>query len=166
MPHKRTLLPLGLAGVLLFLVTRQIAQADAPTISHPAHNQVRAILPELRDTQAEHASGAYVPGVGAILTLELVRGPNSIKDLSPSTGTQDWAIQLMRTFGPRLNEVPPYETIALSIDFYDYAVVVYHQLVITCRAAEINHPSQYLIWLDGKPLENSAGHSVSVDLGS
>jgi polysaccharide pyruvyl transferase CsaB len=152
---RRTLL-LGLTMLVVLLLMWQVARADAPSVGHPAQQQIQLIMPSLIDSEAEHVSGAYIPGVGAVLTLDLLRGPNTLPDKPSYQGTRDWAIYLMQTFGPQLSAVPPDEQIAMSIDFYDYADTVYHQLVIACRASAAADPGRYTIWLDGKPYDEAA----------
>jgi hypothetical protein len=150
MMRVRSLLAGGSLALLLLIVWSG-ARAGAPTIPNPAQEQVRAILPALRNSEAEHASGAYLPGIGAVITLDLVRGPNSLPDKPPADGTRDWAIYLMQTFGPKLTAIPPDETIALSIDFFDYDAALYHQLVVRTIAADVSDPTSYRVWLDGQP---------------
>jgi hypothetical protein len=148
---------ISLAIVLVLVLMWQVVQASPPVISSPAHQQVRQILYSLRDSEAEHASGAYVPGVGVVFSLELLRGPNTIKNKPAYVGTRDWTVYLMQTFGPKLTAVPASETISFSVDFYDYAQVVYHQLVISSKASEVADPAKYKVWLDGKTYAEATG---------
>lgn len=150
-----------LAAVLVCAVLWRAAWAAAPA-SAPAsaHAQVRQILPSLRDSEAEQASGSYVPGLGAVITLELLRGPNTVAGQPAHVGTRDWAIYLMQTFGTRLSAVPPDERIAFAIDYYDFTSVGFHQLVVSCPAAAAGDPARYEIWLDGKPYAELAGAEV------
>ena len=131
----------------------RLAQADAPSMGHPAQAQLRRLQPTLMDSEAEHVGVAYIPGLGAVITLDLLRGPNSVKDKPSYIGVRDWVIYLMQTFGSQLSAVPSGETIAISVDFYDYASVVYHQLVVKSRAATAADAGSYEIWLDGMPYE-------------
>lgn len=155
MSRVRSLLVGGCLAVL-FLIVWSGARAGAPSSANPAQEQVRAVLPALRNSEAEHASGAYVPGVGAVITLDLVRGPNSLPDKTPADGTRDWAIYLLQTFGPKLTAVPPDETIAFSIDFFDYDTALYHQLVVRTIATDVSDPTSYRLWLDGQPYGDAA----------
>ncbi len=147
-------------AVLILVLMWQLVQADAPstsgqaaipTTSHPAHAQVRQILPTLFQSQAEHVAGAYTPGMGATIILDLIRGPNSVPNQPSYVGTRDWAIYLMQTFGSQLTAVPADEQIAISVDFYDYHDVTFHQLVVSTPAATVGDPSAYTILLDGQP---------------
>lgn len=131
----------------------RLAFADAPAAGHPAQAQVKRLLPSLIDSEAERAAGAYVPGVGAVIAIDLLRGPNTVPGQPAHVGTRGWAIYLLQTFGPQLGGVPPDETIAFSIDYYDFASVSYHQLVVTARAAEVSDPARYTVWLNGRPYD-------------
>jgi hypothetical protein len=154
---RKRLMILGIIASLLMVMMWQVVHADAPTVTHPAQKQVNQIMASLIDSEAEHANGAYFPGAGAFITMDLLRGPNSTKKKASYEGTRDWLIYLMQTFGPKLTEVPPAETIGMSVEFYDYAQVFYHQLVITCRAGDVSDPGKYNIWLDGKPYAEAVG---------
>jgi hypothetical protein len=148
----------ALPAALVLLLVWSSVRADAPSLGHPAQIQIQqSVLPNLAASEAEHAAGAYIPGVGAVMTMDLLRGPNSKRSKPSYEGTRDWVVYLMQTFGPKLTAVPPNETIAMSVDFYDYGDVVYHQLVITSRAADVADPQKYLIWLDGKPYDVAVG---------
>ena len=155
-PRRARSLRIGGAALVMLLLMWQVARADAPSVGHPAQQQIQLIMPALIDSEAEHASGAYIPGLGAVLTLDLLRGPNALADKTSYQGTRDWAIYMMQTFGPQLNAVPPDEKIALSVNFYDYGDTVYHQLVIITRAAAAADTGNYLVWLDGKPYDEAA----------
>ena len=144
----RTLL-LGVATLATLLLMWQIAGAQASRPGNPAQEQMIQILPSLRDSEAEQAAGAYIPGVGAIISLELLHGPNAWPDKPADQGVRDWAIFLMGTFGPKLDAVPPGETIAISVRYYDFTARNYHQLVITSRAADAANSGTYAIWQDG-----------------
>ncbi len=143
------LLALGI-GVVLFLMWQNV-HANAGVAGFPAQLQVDQVVPSLIASEAEHASGAYVPGVGVVFIMDLIRGPNSTKNRMPAYGVRDWAIYLMQTFGPQLSAVPPTETVAFSIEYYDYSNFSYHQFVLTSKAADVADPTKYTIWLDGKP---------------
>jgi hypothetical protein len=142
-----------LAACALLVLLWQGARAEVPVVSHPAHVQVRQILPALRDSEAEHASGAYLPGVGAVVTLDLVRGPNTMPGQPAPISVRDWTIYLMQTFGAQLDAVPPDELIAFSVDFYDFDSTTYQQLVIRSRAADAADPLAYEVWLNGQPYD-------------
>ena len=148
------LLALGL-GVMIFLMWQGV-RANAGVSGFPAQIQVDQVVPSLIASEAEHASGAYVPGVGAVFIMDLLRGPNSAKGKIPAYGVRDWSIYLMQTFGPKLDAVPPTETIAFSIEFYDYSTLSYHQFVLTSKAADVSDPAKYVVWLDGKPFSQAA----------
>jgi hypothetical protein len=152
--NKLLLIPLI---VVLALGTWHLAGATAPSLSHPAQVQVLQILPALRDSEAEHASGAYFPGLGAFFSLELLRGPNTVPNQPAHQGTRDWAIYLMQQFGPRLAAVPPTEQIAMSISFYDFTTVSYSQLVVNSAAADVADPTRYQYWLNGQPYDQATG---------
>ena len=122
--------------------------ADAAT-NMAAQTQVEQILTPLRDSEAERASGAYVPGVGAVFSLDLVRGPNTASDKPAATGVRDWVIYLMQTFGSKLDAVPGNETIAMNVEYYDYSTDSYHQFTAAARAATISDPATYSFWVDG-----------------
>jgi hypothetical protein len=145
-----------LAACGLLLLLWQGVRADAPLVSHPAHVQVRQMIPSLSDSEAERASGAYIPGVGAFVTLDLLRGPNTMQGQPAHIGVRDWSIYLMQTFGPQLEAVPPDELITISVDFYDFDSTTYQQLVVVSRAADAADPQTYQVWLNGQPY-NSAG---------
>ncbi|NWJ95797.1 MAG: hypothetical protein HXX20_08455 [Chloroflexi bacterium] len=157
--HRRSLLLASLTALLLALMW-QSASADIPVVTHPAQAQVRQIMGSLIDSEAEHASGAYYPGVGAFITMDLLRGPNSVKNKPSYEGTRDWLLYMMQTFGAKLKAVPPEETIAMSVEFYDYAQVSFHQLVIVSTAADIASPNKYKIWLDGRAYSSRPAEAV------
>lgn len=141
------------AALLLAALMWSFAHAAPPTFSDPAQDQVRLILPSLRDSEAERAAGAYVPGIGATLVLDLIRGPNTLADKPSYRGVHDWAYYLMGAFGPRLDAVPDDEQIAISTDYYDFENRVYHQLVVRCRAGDVGDAAKYQAWLDGLPFD-------------
>ena len=149
---------------LLALSLWRGAFAVAPIGGFPAHQQIKDILQNLRDGGAEHADGAYIPGVGAVITMDLLRGPNTLAGKAPDVGVRDWLIYLLGTFGPRLTAVPRTEIIALSVDYYDYGANIYHQLVVLSRAAGVADPGTYAIWLDGKALNAAAGQTVPLPI--
>jgi hypothetical protein len=150
----RSLLLGGITLAVLLLMW-QAATAAAPAGGNPVQQQIKQILPSLRDSEAEHAAGAYIPGIGAVLTLDLVRGPNSLPDKSANAGTRDWAVYVMGAFGPRLDAVPPDESIAISVNFFDFDDRQYRQLVIVSRATDIADSAKYTIWLDGLPFDQA-----------
>lgn len=160
MSKKRWLTVSGLAALVAILIWQSVA-AEAPIVGSPAHIQVKQILTSLRDSEAESADGAYFPGVGAFVTLTLLRGPNSVKGKTAYDGTRDWMIYLMQTFGPKLAAVPPTETIGMSVDFYDYDLQVYHQLVMTAHASDIADPSKYQVTLDGQAYDVAAAQMAA-----
>ena len=133
----------------MLLLMWQIAGAQASRPGNPAQEQMIQILPSLRDSEAEQAAGAYIPGVGAIISLELLHGPNAWPDKPPDQGVRDWAFFLMGTFGPKFDAVPPGETIAISVRYYNFTTRNYHQLVITSPAATVTDSGTYAIWQDG-----------------
>jgi hypothetical protein len=148
-------------GLLMVItVMWRMADADAPTMSHPAQKQVKDILYSLQDSEAERASGAYFPSQGVFISLDLIRGPNSVKGRQSFEGVRDWGIYLMQTFGGKLTAVPTSENIAMSIDFYDFPMFVYRQIVLISKASDIKDPSKYTIYLDGKPYGQAAGQST------
>ena len=119
--------------------------------NHPAQTQLLQLLPSLRASEAESVSGAYLPRVGALFTLDLLRGPNAIEGKSAEEGVRDWGIYLLQTFGSKLTAVPEQEKIAISINFYDYELNAFRQLVLTVSAESVTQTEQYAIWLDGQP---------------
>jgi hypothetical protein len=145
-----------LAVLVLLLAVWQVARAEAPIVSHPAQVQLAQMMPALIDSEAEHASGAYIPGVGAVVTLDLLRGPNATPGKPAAAGVRDWLLYLVQTFGPQLEAVPPDEIITFSVQFYDYDSATYQQLVIVSRAAEVSDPAQYEVWLNGQPYTEGA----------
>ena len=154
---------IALLGICLTLIW-QMASADAPYQSHPAHTQIKQILPSLQDSEAEHVAGAYIPGVGAVITIDLLHGPNSVEGQPSHESTLGWLLYLMQTFGPQLDAVPTQEIIAISIDFYDYDTVVYHHLVATCAAANAADPGKYQIWLNGTNYAEAAARLAETTL--
>lgn len=116
-----------------------------------AHRQVRRAVPSLIDSEAERATGVYVPGVGATFAIDLLRGPNTAAGQPSYVGTRDWAVYLLQTFGPQLSAVPPEETIAMAVDYYDFPTRSYHQLVVVSKARAVGDPASYSVWLDGRP---------------
>jgi hypothetical protein len=118
--------------------------------SRPQLQLAKMVVP-LNDSQAAHASGTYIPGVGVVVVAELIRGPNSTADQPPIAGVLAWGTNALQTYGPQLDAVPSNEAIALSIDFYDYPGHTWHQLLLKGRAATIATPGTYSAWLDGKP---------------
>ncbi|MEI7772068.1 MAG: polysaccharide pyruvyl transferase family protein, partial [Chloroflexales bacterium] len=105
---------LGGATLAVLLLMWQVAGAQASRPGNPAQDQVINIMPALRDSEAEQAAGAYIPGVGAVFSLDLLRGPNAWPDKPAYDGVRDWAVYLMGAFAPKLDAVPPAETIAIS----------------------------------------------------
>jgi polysaccharide pyruvyl transferase CsaB len=148
---------LGSVVLVLLLLMWQVAAAAPSQAGVSPQEQVKQIIPALRDSEADQAGGAYIPGVGVVFTLDLLRGPNTFKDKAPAPGVHDWAVYLMGAFGPRLDAVPPDEIIAISINYYDFDERNYHQQVIRCRAADIKDSSKYQVWLDGIPYEQAIG---------
>ena len=148
------------ALVLVLTVMWRMADADAPTLSHPAQKQVKDILYSLQDSEAERASGAYFPSQGAFISLDLIRGPNSVKGRQSFEGVSNWGIYLLQYFGGKLTAVPTSENIAISIDFYDFPMLVYRQIVLISKASDIKDPSKYTIYLDGKPYSQATGQST------
>jgi O-antigen/teichoic acid export membrane protein len=149
------LLAAGLVAGLVFGGTeRATAQPTGPGAE--AQRQVKLAIPSLLDSEAERASGAYVPGMGATFALELLRGPNTVPGQPGHVGTRDWAIYLLQTFGPPLTAVPPQEQIALSVEYYSFRTRSYHQLVVVSKAATVRDPATYTVWLDGKPYAEAA----------
>ncbi len=122
-----------------------------PAAANEAHRQVRRAVPSLIDSEAERATGVYVPGVGATFALDLLRGPNTAQGQASYVGVRDWTVYLLQTFGPQLSAVPPEETIAMAVDYYDFPTRSYHQLVVVTRAKSAGDPASYSVWLDGKP---------------
>lgn len=147
---------LGSLALALLLMMWQAASAQGLVLGpHPAQEQIRQILPALRDSEAERASGAYIPGVGAVIALDLIRGPNSLPDKASYAGVHDWAYYLLGAFGPKLSAVPADETIAISIEYFEYRDRVYHQFVISSRAGDIADGAKYHAWLEGQPYEQA-----------
>ena len=147
---------LGSLTLVLLLLMWQAASAQSVVLGpHPAQDQIRQILPSLRDSEAERATGAYIPGVGAVIALDLIRGPNSLPDKASYAGVHDWAYYLLGAFGPKLSAVPPDETIAISIEYFEYSDRVYHQFVISSRAGDIADSAKYHAWLEGLPYEQA-----------
>lgn len=157
--RRRTLIG-AIALIALLILGWQLVAAEDPAASNPVQAQVKQFLPSLRDSEAEYASGAYIPGVGAIYTIDLIRGPNSVKGKPSYEGTRDWAIYLMQSFGAKLDRVPRTETIAISVDFYDFTLRTNRQLVIRCLAADAATPDKYAIFLDGQPYAEAVARSV------
>ncbi|GAC1353421.1 MAG: hypothetical protein NVSMB42_08550 [Herpetosiphon sp.] len=152
--RKRCLMVLAFVGVIGGMW--QMAKADAPVIGDPAQQQIQAIMPDLLDSEASHVMGAYYPGSGAYVSFNLLRGPNTRPPATPADGTRDWMIYLMQKYGAKLTAVPANEKIAMSVTFYDYTAVVYHQLVVSAPAARIGDTASYAVWLDGKPYSGQA----------
>lgn len=152
---------LGIFTLSLLLLMWQVAGAQAPTGGYAAHQQVQQILPSLRDSEAEHASGAYFPGIGAMISLDMVRGPNAFPDKPAKPGVHDWMVYLLGAFGPRLTAVPPGETIAFSTDYYDYDERSYHQIVVSSRAADITDSGKYVAWFDGQPYDQASAAAIA-----
>ncbi|MEI8165120.1 MAG: polysaccharide pyruvyl transferase family protein [Chloroflexales bacterium] len=144
----RTLL-LGGTSLAVRLLRWQIAGAQGSRPGNPAQAQVINIMPALRDSEAEQAAGAYIPGVGAVFSLDLLRGPNAWPNKPAYDGVRDWAVYLLGAFAPKLDAVPPNETIAISVRYYNFTSRDYHQLVISCRAANAADGATYAIWHDG-----------------
>ncbi len=159
--RRLRVLLLGVFTLSLLLMMWQVAGAQAPVGGAAAHQQVLQILPSLRDSEAEHASGAYFPGVGAMVTLDMVRGPNAFPDKPAKPGVHDWMVYLLGAFGPRLTAVPPNETIAFSTDYYDYEERNYHQIVVSSRAADIADSGKYIAWFDGQPYDQASAAAAA-----
>ena len=161
----RSLLIAGISLILGGMLWR-VAHAEAPSVSHPAQQSITLIMPALVDSEAEQASGAYIPGVGAVFTMQLVRGPNTIAEKPSYLGVRDWMTHLMLTFGTQLVAIPPDEQIAMSTEYYNYEDTVYHQVVITVRAADVADTSKYLFWLDGLPFDQAVLNIQAAQLQS
>jgi hypothetical protein len=155
------------AALMALLLTWTVAGAQAPA-GDPAtaQRQLVQLLPAFRDSEAEQAAGAYIPGVGAMIALDLLRGPNTFKDKPADAGVRDWAIYLMGAFGPKLSAVPPEETIAISVSYYDFTSRNYRQLVITSAAASVADGATYRIWLDGHRFGGAADPAPPLVAGS
>lgn len=128
--------------------------------AYPAQRQLWALLPALQETEAEKASGTYLPGIGAVIDLALVRGPNARGGAGAADRTRDWAQYILRTYGMQLTAISPNETITLAITFYDYSYRANRQLVITSRPADLADPQRQRVWLDGMPYGESAALSA------
>ena len=76
--NKRTLVLLLALGLISFLMWQSV-HANPIVTSFPAQVQIDQIMPSLDASEAEHASGAYLPGVGAVFIMDLIRGPNAAK---------------------------------------------------------------------------------------
>lgn len=150
---RRGLIAFALAG-LLAAGGRALAQSEFAA-DGDVRDQVTEVLGPLRDSEAEYAMGAYVPGEGVTFSLELVRGPNTAEGQTASEGTRAWALYLLETFGPRLTAVPDDELISISVDFYDVADERYHSLVVSVDAADLGNPFATQCWLDGALCEGT-----------
>ncbi len=150
MLNKRSIAITAVVVPMLVLMW-QLARAQTPVIGHPAQAEVRQILLALNDSEAEQVMGSYIPGIGAVINIQLVRGPNAIQGKTSYVGTHDWVMYLMPTFGSQLQSVPQNEIISFSVDFFDYNDRLWHHLVMTSPASGIADTSQYQIWLDGEP---------------
>ncbi len=147
-----------LAILVLTLLWRfASAQEPTPVPGNPAQIQLWQIMVALNDSEAEYALGSYIPGTGAVINMHLIRGPNTIPGKTSYKGTRDWVTELMRIFGPQLTAVPSNETIAFSVEFFDYPDRVWHQIVVTSRAADVGDVDKYQIWLNGRPYVEVAG---------
>ncbi len=141
-----------LVGLLVSwpMLNAALVAADSAEIAE-AQTQVEQMLGPLGDSEAEIASGSYVPGVGAIFTLDLLRGPNTVEDRPPYAAVRDWSIYLLTTFGPTLTAIPPGESISIVVNYYDYSENAFHRITIRSSSAEISDPGSYAIWLDNLP---------------
>ena len=154
MSNLRRLIGISVMGLLILLLWWQAVnarQTDNPA-NHPVQIQLRQIQNGLIDSEAESVLGAYIPGVGAVINMTLVRGPNAIPDKSPVIGVQDWLIYLMQTFGNQLTAVSDPEIIVFSVDYYDYTINGWQQMVMQTAASTISNPAFYQIWLNGQAL--------------
>lgn len=138
-------------GVLLLMWQLARAQAPIPPADQPIQAQIQDVVGSLLTSEANNASGAHIPGVGVIFTMDLIRGPNTLSRNNPFDSTRDWATYLMQTFGAKMTELPDNEIIAMSVDFYDYSRTINHQLVITSRKSQIADPTTYTFYLNSKP---------------
>ena len=156
--------PIGIlvTGLLMLLLGWQIVNARQTdnSANHPAQTQLRQIQNGLIDSEAESVLGAYIPGVGAVTNMTLVRGPNALPEKSAVIGVQDWLIYLMQTFGSQLTAVSDPEKIIFSVDYYDYTINGWQQMVMQATASTISNPTSYQIWLNGQPL-----HEPDLELG-
>ncbi|MGI9253103.1 MAG: hypothetical protein ACR2J8_05105, partial [Thermomicrobiales bacterium] len=153
---------LALAALAALLALAWPALAEDAATNQAARDQVREALAPLRDSEAEQALGAYVPGEGATFAIELVRGPNAAEGQPAANGVRAWATYLMQTFGPTLTAVPAQERIAMSIEFYAYDDDRFHTLVLRADAAAVADAATYLCWLDGIPCDTAPGAAVSL----
>jgi len=123
------------------------------------------VLVSLRDSEAETATGSYVPGSGAFFSIELIRGPNSAVDDAPYRGVRDWAIYLMSNFGAQLTAVPADEVIAFTIRYYDYIDSSFHYLTLTAPASATSTVDSYTIWLDGAIYNEESAQQTEANRG-
>jgi hypothetical protein len=148
----------------LMLIAQPITAQDIPQ-NLEAQHQVDTALVSLRDSEAETASGSYVPGSGAFFTIELIRGPNTAVDDAPYQGVRDWAIYLMSNFGPQLSAVPAGEVIAFTIRYYDYIDGSFHYLTLAAPANATAAVDRYTIWLDGAIYNQDSAQQTETDRG-
>ncbi|MDP9317095.1 MAG: hypothetical protein M3R24_40620 [Chloroflexota bacterium] len=153
---RKRLVLIAVCMMPLVMLMWRFADAQTPALGHPAQVQLRQMTLPLNDTEAEQVLGSYIPGIGAIINMHLVRGPNTAPDKASYIGTRDWMIHLMQTFGPQLTAVPANETVTFSVDFFDYPDRVWHQLVIKSRPADVADATKYEIWLNGIPFAEAA----------
>ncbi len=140
--------PAVVAAVALLALAWQGTLAGTPVNLDPIHIQVRNVASAFRDSDAEHAAGAYYKGVGAFFVLDLLRGANTVPKQPPQRGVRAWAIYLMQTFGPRLDKIPKNEVIGISVDYYDYDAHLFRQFVVEAPVKTAGDPSTYQITLD------------------
>lgn len=159
--RRRRIFLTGFVLVVVGMLAWQQVQADVPAFTHPAQVQIRQILPILQDSEAEHVMGAYIPGIGATLVADMIRGPNHIAGKESAAGVRDWSIFMLQTYGAQLEAVPAEETISLSVEFYDYGLSTYHQLVIVAPRLGIADPATYVIWLNGRPYAEVMGEAIA-----
>lgn len=146
-------LVLALAVILVWAASHHTSLSiDGPGVvpAEPAVAQVRALVAPLASSGAEAVTASYVPGVGAVIDARLLRGPNTLPGQSAADGTRDWAENLLRGFRGQIDAVPPEETVALVVDFYEYDNRAWRQLVVQTHAADLDNPSTYSVWLDGR----------------
>lgn len=143
----------AVATMVVLMLMWQLARAQAPIppADRPIQAQIQQVVTSLLASEANNAAGAHIPGVGVVFTIDLIRGPNTRADKNPFDGTRDWVIYLMQTFGAQMTTVPDDEMVAMSVDFYDYARTINHQLVVTSRRSDIADPSRYTVYLNSKP---------------
>jgi len=122
----------------------------APSQKTLPQRELMKLTEPLDAAGAAHAEATYIPGFGAVVVADVVRGPNATSSSRLVASVTSWGEGILATYGPGMVAVPRNQIIALSLDFYDFSGHIWRQLLLESRAGTVIHPATYAIWLDGR----------------